>query len=225
MVTVCDMELTLFKKLFLLVLPVILTLSTALVFGGAARVWGDDLGYLAGFGCYWLWCWGVPIAYGGKGLLREILAQDAPLLQKKNWLLVGILLLTVLGALWMYFIPSLPTVSFWVVMCAPITIVNGISEELLWRGLYVQVFRRDVFWGCVYPAMGFALSHISPERVYPAEGGVVSFILSTFFLGLAYGWVAYKTGSAKWTAIAHSIIGLLAFGQPLSTSLARLIFE
>jgi hypothetical protein len=48
--------------------------------------------------------------------------------------------------------------------------------------------------------------------------------LSTFFPGLAHGWVAYRTGSAKWTAITHSLIGLLAFGQPLSASIVRLLF-
>jgi membrane protease YdiL (CAAX protease family) len=50
-------------------------------------------------------------------------------------------------------------------------------------------------------------------------------VLSTFALGLAYGWVAYKTGSARWTALSHSLAGLLAFGEPLSTSIVTLVFS
>jgi hypothetical protein len=35
-------------------------------------------------------------------------------------------------------------------------------------------------------------------------------VLSTFFLGLAYGFIAYRTGSARWTAISHSLNSILA---------------
>jgi len=215
-------ELTSSKKYFLLVLPVLLTSSTAFVFSGAARWLGNDVGYLVGFGFYWLWCLSVPLVFWGKDGLRGLFAQDGPLFRKRNWLLISILSLTVVGAIWMYFIPNLTRVSIWVVLFSPITIINGTSEEILWRGVYVKAFGKNVFLGCIYPAIGFALSHISPELVFPA-GGVLPFIISTFFLGLAYGWVAYKTGSAKWTAITHSLIGLLAFGEPISTSIVRLI--
>jgi membrane protease YdiL (CAAX protease family) len=218
-----NMELTPSKKYFLLVLPILLTASTSLVFSGAAQWLGNDLGYLVGFGFYWLWCWSIPLIYWGKDGLRRVFAQEAPLFQKRNWLLIGILSLTVVGAVWMYFIPSLANVSILVVLFSPITIINGTSEEILWRGVYVKAFGKNLFLGCIYPAIGFALSHISSELVFPATEGILPFIISTFFLGLAYGWVAYKIGSAKWTALIHSLIGLLAFGEPLSTSIVRLI--
>jgi membrane protease YdiL (CAAX protease family) len=216
-------ELTASKKCFLIILPVLLTSSTALVFGGAAQWLGDDVGYLIGFAFYWLWCLSVPLVCWGKDGLRRVFAQNAPLFRKRNWLLIGILSLTVAGAIWMYFIPSLAKVSIWIGLFSPIAIINGTSEEILWRGVYVKAFGRNVFLGCIYPAIGFALSHISPGLVFPAEEGVLPFIISTFFLGLAYGWVAYKTGSARWTAITHSVIGLLAFGEPISSSIVRLV--
>lgn len=120
--------------------------------------------------------------------------------------------------------PSLADVSLWILLFSPIAIVNGTCEEVLWRGTYVEAFRHSVLLVCVFPALGFAVSHISPLLVLPGEGGVLPFVVSTFFLGLAYGWVAHKTGSAKWTAITHSLIGLLAFGEPLSSSIVRLVF-
>jgi membrane protease YdiL (CAAX protease family) len=89
----------------------------------------------------------------------------------------------------------------------------------------VKAFRNNVLLACLYPAVGFAVSHISPGLVFPAESGTLPFLVATFFLGLAYGWVAYKTGSAKWTALSHSVIGLLAFGEPLSTSIVALILS
>jgi hypothetical protein len=97
-------------------------------------------------------------------------------------------------------------------------------EEVLWRGTYVRTFPGNPRLACIYPALGFAVSHLSPELVFPAQGGILPFVASTFFLGLAFGWVAYKTSTARWTAITLSLIGLLAFGLPLSSSLARLAF-
>ncbi len=219
-----NVELTSSKQYFLLVLPILLISSTALVFSGAAQWLENDKGYLLGFGFYWTWCLSVPIICWGKHGFRWLFTEETPLFKKENWLLISILLLTVVGAVWMYFIPNLAKVSIWVVLFSPITIINGTCEEILWRGVYVKAFGKKVFWGCFYPAIGFALSHIAPELVFPAEGGMLPFIISTFFLGLAYGWVAYKTGSAKWTAITHSLIGLLAFGEPISTSIVRLVF-
>jgi membrane protease YdiL (CAAX protease family) len=68
-----------------------------------------------------------------------------PFVQQKNWLLVSLLSLTVFGAIWMYFIPHLATVSIWVVLFSPVTIINGTSEEILWRGVYVKAFGKHVF--------------------------------------------------------------------------------
>ena len=86
---------------------------------------------------------------------------------------MGILSLTVVGAVWMYFIPNLANISIWVVLFSPIAIINGASEEMLWCGVYVRAFGKNVFWACIYPAIGFAFSHISPQLVLPTEEGLV----------------------------------------------------
>ena len=211
-------------KAFLLFLPLLLTTSTALAFTFLARWLGADLGYLWGFGFYWLWCVSVPLVLFGKDGFVSLFRAEAPLFRKENWFPIALLALTLIGAVVAYFIPNLASVSLWIVLFSPIAIVTGLCEEVLWRGTYVRAFGHNALLACVYPALGFAISHISPGLVFPAEGGVWPFVLSTFFLGLAYGWVAYKTGSARWTAITHSLIGLLAFGQPLSASIVRLLF-
>jgi hypothetical protein len=213
------------RKVFLLVLPILLIASTALVFRTAARQVGNDLGYLLGFASYWMWCLGVPLLFWGRHGIRRVLAEEAPLFRKGNWLLIALLSLTIVGAIWMYFIPNLASVSLWIVLFSPVAIINGMCEEVLWRGVYVKAFGRNVFLGCIYPSVGFALTHISPAQVFSAAGGTLPFVISTFFLGLVYGWVAYRTGSARWTAITHSLIGLLAFGEPISTSIVRLVFQ
>lgn len=74
----------------------------------------------------------------------------------------------------------------------------------------------------LWPALGFAVWHFAPQTVFPAEN-VSGFVISTFFLGLAYGFIAYRTGSVKWTAISHSLSGILALSGYLAPSLLTLI--
>lgn len=219
------MELTRSKRYFLLALPALLTSSTALAFSLLARWLGNDLGYLLGFGFYWAWCLVAALVCLGKDGFLSLFKEESPLMRKENWLLIMLISLPVIGAAVMYFIPNVATVSIWVVIFSPIAIINGTCEEILWRGVYAKAFRHSVLLACVYPTTGFAISHVSPALVFPAEGGTLPFVLSTFALGLAYGWVAYKTGSARWTALSHSLAGLLAFGEPLSTSIVTLVFS
>jgi len=57
-----EMKLTNSQKNFLLALPILLVLSTALVFVFASKWLGKEFGYLLGFVFYWLvWCLLVPL--------------------------------------------------------------------------------------------------------------------------------------------------------------------
>jgi membrane protease YdiL (CAAX protease family) len=107
----------------------------------------------------------------------------------------------------------------------PVAVVNGVCEELLWRGLYVKVFPGNAALGVIYPSIGFALWHISPQLVVPAETGEWAFVASTFFLGISYGWISYRTGSIKWNAISHSIGGILDLGGAIAPSILVLVTQ
>jgi membrane protease YdiL (CAAX protease family) len=76
----------------------------------------------------------------------------------------------------------------------------------------------------VYPTVLFAIYHIPSELVNLKVNiiEILPFILLTLPLGFVYSIVAYRTKSIKWTAIAHSISGVLAYGIPLSTSIANI---
>ena len=212
-------------KLTLAALPLLLLASTAAVFLLGARWWGADGGYAAGFLFYWLfWCLLIPFLLLGKGGLAALFKERQKLIQRKHWYLILLLALTSLGALVMYFLPALPGFPLLLFLAgAPIAALNGICEEILWRGVYVRLFPGSWFWGLLFPALGFALWHIAPQLIYPAEGGIFSLVLSAFFLGLCYGLAAYRTGSMKWAGISHSVNGILAFGGAIAPALLRLL--
>lgn len=228
-VYISDMKITPATKYFLFGLPVMLLSSTAFVFVTLARWFGKEWGYVLGFLFYdGFWCLLVPFAILGKDNFLSVFKEDSPLFRKENGWLILLLGSTTAGALGMFLshkIADMP--SALIVISIPVAIITGTCEEILWRGLYVKIFPKNISAGLLYPTFGFALWHLSPQLIYPAQmpGGMFAFAGLTFFLGLCYALVAYKTGSCKWTALSHSLNGILDFGGALAPAVFTLIFS
>jgi membrane protease YdiL (CAAX protease family) len=218
------MDLTPWKKYFLISLPILLLLSTAFVFTTLARWLGNELGYVLGFAFYDLfWCITVPLVLLGKDGFLSLFREERPLFRKENWLPILLVTVPIVVSFFSNFIPNVASTPLLVIMIGiPATTINGTCEEILWRGLYVRAFPSKVVLGLICPAIGFAVWHISPQLVFPEEGNILVFVIFTLILGLSYGWTAYKSGSIRWTAVSHSLIGFLAFGMPLSAIIVAL---
>jgi membrane protease YdiL (CAAX protease family) len=218
-----------YQKTFLTTLPILLLASTALVFLSGAHWLGKAWGYVMGFLFYnGFWCILVPLLILGKSRFLSLFQETSPLFQKNHWWLIALLIFTTAGALGMLSAHDLANTPLALVLIAiPAAIVTGTCEEILWRGLYVKMFPNNYFWGLIFPSIGFAVWHLSPQLVYPATmpGGRFAFAGLTFFLGICYGLVAYKTGSCKWTAISHSLNGILDIGGALAPAIYMLLFS
>lgn len=215
------------RLFFLYSLPILLLASTAVVFTSAAKWLGTELGYVIGFLFYDVfWCLLIPYLVLGKDHFFSVFKEDAPLFRKKNWWLILLLFSTTLGAFAMLLSHNIPDTPLLLILISiPVAIITGTCEEILWRGMYIKVFPRKVLSGWIFPSLGFAIWHFSPQLIYPAQisGGAVAFVGMTFFLGLCYGLVALKTGSCKWTALSHSINGIFDFGGALAPALYTLL--
>ena len=221
------MKLTGQQKTFLLLLPILLILSTALVFVTMSKWLNAELGYVLGFIFYWLiWCFLVPYLLLKREGVVSLFREKSPLFSKSNWLPAGLLILIVAITVKMYPLTGLvATPARLLIIAIPVAIINGICEELLWRGLYVKAFPDNALLGLIFPAIGFAFWHISPQLVFPSESGIWPFVISTFFLGISYGWISYRTSSIKWNAISHSIGGILDTGGAIAPSIFVLLFQ
>jgi len=196
-----------------LLLPVMVGIFTLF-----ARWLGAEAGYLLGFGFYWLaWCLLVPRALLGKAEFSAILHDRAPLFSRANWLAALLWLVVTLVAVFMYAGEFIRAPLVLILLAIPLATLNGCCEEIVWRGLYVRRFPRNPWLAILYPSLGFALWHLAPQVVFPAEN-VIGFVTSTYFLALPYGYIAYRTGSARWTAISHSLSGIMALGGYLVPS-------
>lgn len=206
-----------------LALPFLLQPTTALIFTLASRQLGREKGYLLGFVFYWLvWCLLVPLLLLGRAGFSSLFVDKAPLISRPNWLAAVLWAVITLVTILMYgrdFLRASPTL---ILIAIPAATVNGLCEEILWRGMYVNLFPDNFWLAIIFPSIGFALWHLVPLQVFP-EGSRSAFVLSTFFLGLAYGFIAFKTGSVAWTALSHSLGGILALSGMLAPSLLSIL--
>jgi membrane protease YdiL (CAAX protease family) len=216
---------TSYKKTYLLLLlPLALILTTASVFYVSSNLLGNNLGYVIGFFFYYIfWCYGATLALVGKKGFISLFKEANPLFSKKNWYLIIIFFMLVLGTVIMYLIPSINEATLNLILLAiPIALVHGVGEEALWRGLYIKTFPKNIVLGVIFPSIAFSLWHLSPQIIFPAENPI-GFVASTLFLGASYAIIAYKTGSIKWIALLHVLGSLLALGQPTTTSILAVL--
>lgn len=88
----------------------------------------------------------------------------------------------------------------WLGAFMKVAVVAPIVEELIFRGLILQGFRKNYngFTAVVMSALLFALFHLNPWQ-FPA----------TFVLGLLLGWIVLRTNSIILAILGHSINNFL----------------
>jgi len=185
----------------LVILPLSVALSTHAALRWAMAAYGAKWGYLAGFVWpYWgLWCYYVPKlvvgSHGVRQLLRPPRGGAAP------WLAAlapaaGVAALgwqRIAGQAWPVLAAS-----------AALAAVNGLGEELLWRGLFLRCFPPPRRWaGWVLTGVCFPLWHLAFLAVEPAQtpGGNAGFVAGAAAIGVLWGWAALRSGSL-WAPVA-----------------------
>jgi membrane protease YdiL (CAAX protease family) len=196
-------------QVILLVAPPILVITTYFTYKWLAARLGPERGYLGGFLFYWIvWCFLLSLLTVGPEGLREMFKAPNPQFGEPAWLGLILLLGPVVASFFVTMFPArVKAATFAIlVVSALFAIVNGTMEEVLWRGTYITAFHGNWLWGYLYPSVWFGLWHISPQVLFPSEGGALRFALMAIFLGLAFGWVAMKTGSIRWPVVAHILL-------------------
>jgi membrane protease YdiL (CAAX protease family) len=93
-------------------------------------------------------------------------------------------------------------------------IVIGVTEEILWRGVYMRMFPNSIWLNLVYPSVMFALWHLAPQSIVVNRmpGGTLSFVAYALVLGIIYGITVYQTKSIAWSTVAHIVHDTLGLG-------------
>jgi membrane protease YdiL (CAAX protease family) len=204
------------REIALLGAPPALLATTLLSYNVLVAAFGLKLGYFLGFHFYWIfWCLIFPLWVLGLQGLRRLFRDARPRFGRPAWLRLAFLLLPLIVGYGYEFPLVLPHATPGIVLAsAAIALVNATAEEVLWRGTYAAVFPGRAILGYLYPAVGFALWHLAPQSVFAstAPGGAALFVLVSLLFGLTWSWVAWRTGSIRWTTLSHVLLHFSGLG-------------
>ena len=206
------MRFTVRQKVAIVAPPVLMAVMYP-VFGVLDSLFGDRLGgYLGwylGLATYWLiWGAGFSLWMLGWARIRRLIRP------RRLTLHIALLIafpVAMAGAVLL--IPGMryEKLSLGVVLLLISTSIgNGLFEETLWRGIYLELFRDRFFWRVVWPSLWFGLWHVIPASVQAEVAlDVIPMVIGPMFFGFYLAFLARRTNSVWWPAVAHVLGGLV----------------
>jgi hypothetical protein len=179
------------------------------VFQMLARALDENwrIAWYLGLVMYWL-IWGAafPFWIVGKESMAKLVRP-----QRLNVSVLPFILIPLIGASLYRLVPGMdyqkPTP--WILLLLLSTNVgNGFFEEVLWRGVYMELFPDSIVFRFIWPSIWFGLWHYVPGSVSP-DGNVLGLIVGSGLMGFYLSLLAKKTGTIWWTIVAHTTGGAI----------------
>lgn len=207
------------SRRWFVIAPLVLVVTTYAVFQLLIPIAGARAAYFTGFAFYWL--------LGGIALPLLLIGRDgvASLFARRSggvsfWFVVSLMLLAVPVAFGLLFASPLifPMASgATIASLVAYGIVNGTCEEIFWRGTFAHRFPSNRWLGMFYPAVMFSVWHLVPWLVFPPflDVPAIAVLAVVFPIALIYNWVAWSTGSIRWTVMSHVLTNISGLGAML----------
>jgi membrane protease YdiL (CAAX protease family) len=165
------------------------------------------VGWALGLASYWIvWCGiGSWLLIGKANILRLIQPQ------RLTPQIFALALIPIIGAGLYRLVPGMEydKPSSWIFLIIFMTTFgNGFFEELLWRGVFLELFPKSIFWGMIWPTLWFALWHYAPGSVAP-DGKPWALMIGSGLMGFYFSIVARRTGTIWWTILMHTLGGII----------------
>ncbi len=201
---------------FLIAMPPVLIASMYAAFWCLTSWLGFPSGYLAAFTAYWIgWCVLTPtLILGRRAVLNLFTTPTVPFTRLGGTMHI-LLWWPLAFPLAFSFLPRIASTPLPIVIASIVLgVIIGVTEELLWRGLYVNAFPNRLSLNTIYPSIAFGVWHLCPLSVLPSRypGGALTFIAYSVALGLSYAYYARRAGSIRWCTVSHCIHDALGLG-------------
>lgn len=169
-------------------------------------------GYLLSLAFYWIaFCLPVIAIHVWRQRDARLFFEG---LAWRDWFVPGLLLVQV-GAIGMLaLVPHTAILtSQGAMLAALVALINGPLEETAWRGGFMTQFRDRPRLGFWLGWLLFTAWHVPLmlSQNIVIEGGWMALVGGAAALGLMWNWIAWRTGSVFWTAIAHVLTNVLTF--------------
>ena len=171
------------------------------VFTGLGRRTTPVRAYNWGFVVYWAgWCFAFPLRMLGPHRCCAVLSAG----RRPTPVELGLLSVPMAGAMATTLAPNLRRVDRRVaVVMVGAAAVNGVGEELLWRGTFLEEFPDNVLLGAVWPWVGFTAWHIAPQVVLPSRYGRGRFTAAAGLVGAVSALTAWRAHGVRGTLLPH----------------------
>jgi membrane protease YdiL (CAAX protease family) len=197
------------KQRFFIITPLVVIVLMYPIFQILARVFGENwrTGWFLGLLIYWL-TWGAvfPVLIIGK---QKILTMIRP--QRPNSRILLFVAFPLLMASLYRLIPGMKydkAAASTLLMLVATAFGNGFFEEILWRGVSMQLFPENIFFRLIWPSIWFALWHYAPGSVSPS-GNVIGLMVGSGFFGFYLSYLAKRTNGLFWCIVAHTLGGII----------------
>jgi membrane protease YdiL (CAAX protease family) len=167
------------------------------------------LGWYLGLATYWiLWGAGFSLWMLGWSRIKELLRPRRPTIQ-----IAMLIAFPIAMAAAVLLIPEMGyekrSIGVLLLLLSS-SLGNGLFEETLWRGVYLELFRDRRFWRVWWAGTWFGLWHIIPVSVNAESfSEVLPMVLGSMAFGYYLAFLAKRTDSVWWPMIAHFLGGIV----------------
>jgi membrane protease YdiL (CAAX protease family) len=195
------------KLLAGIIAPPILMLVMFLIYTLFGVIFGSEIGWYLGLSVYWILC----------GLLFS------------TWL-IGFEEIKKLSSPRKFKIKLIPLIAFPVVMAFVFSYIskteynkvnllglilliitpfgNGIFEEILWRGVYMELYPNNNFLRIIYSTIWYALFHFASGSL-SSNPNILGLVIGSAFFGIYLAILTKWTGTIWWSIICHILGGFV----------------
>jgi membrane protease YdiL (CAAX protease family) len=165
------------------------------------------VGWYLGLVAYWVtWCTMLPLWLVGRKRLVQIIRPRRPTVTAAALVLFPAAM-AALGRRLIGMGYAKPEAWVWLLYLST-AFGNGFFEELLWRGLYMELFPDRNFMRIVWPSIWFSLWHYAPGSV-SANSNPLALMIGAGLFGFLLAFLAKKTGTIGWCVLAHVLGGIV----------------
>ncbi|MFX1234825.1 MAG: CPBP family intramembrane glutamic endopeptidase [Promethearchaeota archaeon] len=189
------------KRIAGIVAPPILMLIMYFIYTLFGMFFGAELGWYLGLFVYWMLC-GLIFSNWLIGF-ENIKKLSSP--QKFKPKLIPAILFPVFMALIFRFISGIEfdKISILGVIFLVISAFgNGTFEEILWRGVYMELYPNNNFLRIIYPTIWYALFHFASGSLSP-NSNALGLVIGSAFFGIYLSLLAKWTNTIWWSILSH----------------------
>ena len=201
------------KQQIAIAAPVVLMATKYPIFRLLDSLTGDRmdgyLGWYLGLAVYWI-VWGACFSLGmvGWSRIKELLRPRKP-----TWQIAALIAFPLAMAGVVLLRPDMGyekrSIGVLLLLLSS-TLGNGLFEETLWRGVYLELFRNQRSWRVWWAGTWFGLWHIIPVSI-DADSfvAVIPMVIGSMLFGYYLAFVAKRTDTVWWPMVAHILGGIV----------------